>query len=400
MCAVLAAGKLLRYDRPVPYQSVDQLQRTLTTEVFHYAKDAKKAAGRALGTLVEIITYYLLHSWKLGAHVAIERGLAEYGNPAITHNVEYSLHPVAKCSTLEMPKAKLPLTSAKILAAIKTQFPDARESGAHQEKKQALLTTRGLVRNACVVGEDKVGSLVATEVQESGGSYRIKLAEQMRAPFAMFECKRVGIEEGMKKGPQTIEKAKQGAYVARAVSSLHKVRGKNGALLGVLPRADGSLECKPHDAFLAEIVASDSADWLRDFILSVGVVSNHGNWFTAQNQNKEMMVLAQSYDWLLFLTDSGLAQFIEEVLLKPRRELTPARVAFLASYPKTCGENRFTKVRIDLRAHEALIDYFASETATIESWFNVIAPAVGSIRQLRNQLETLTRKDWASIHAK
>ncbi len=69
---------------------------------------------------------------------------------------------------------------------------------------------------------------VATEVEESGDQYRIALAEQMAAPFAMFECKRVGIEEGMKKGPQTIEKAKQGAYVARAVSSLHKIRGTMG----------------------------------------------------------------------------------------------------------------------------------------------------------------------------
>jgi len=47
------------------YQSVDQLQKVLTQKVFHYAKDAKKAAGRALGTLVEIITFYALKSWVL-----------------------------------------------------------------------------------------------------------------------------------------------------------------------------------------------------------------------------------------------------------------------------------------------------------------------------------------------
>lgn len=49
----------------------------------------------------------------------------------------------------------------------------------------------------------------------------------------MFECKRVGVEEGMKKGPQTIEKAKQGAYVALKSSSLQKVRDKNGEVYGV-----------------------------------------------------------------------------------------------------------------------------------------------------------------------
>lgn len=374
------------------YQSVDQLQRTLTTSVFHYAKDSKKAAGRALGTLVEIITYYLLRSWKLGSHVAIERGLAEYGNAEISHNVEYSLHPVGARSTLAMPRTKLPLTSGKILAAL------PGPAGGWENKRQQLLTTSGLVRNSCVVGESAFGSLVAVEVDEIGDTYRIELAEQSPAPFAMFECKRVGIEEGMKKGPQTIEKAKQGAYVARAVSSLHKIRAQNGRLLGVMSKADGTLEFKPHDEFLTKIVASDSAEWLRDFILSVGVVSNHGNWFTAENHNKEIMVLAQSYDWLLFLTDAGLAQFIEDVLLTPRPEPAPARKAFLASYPKATGENRFTKVRMDLHAHHALLAYFEREAAAIESWFNIIGPAGGSLRQLRRQLKTLARKDWGRIH--
>ena len=40
--------------------TVDHLQQRLQREVFHYAKDGKKAAGRAMGTLVELITYYKL----------------------------------------------------------------------------------------------------------------------------------------------------------------------------------------------------------------------------------------------------------------------------------------------------------------------------------------------------
>ena len=47
------------------YDSVDILQQALQSEVFHYAKDSKKAAGRAFGTLVEIITFYLLKTWGL-----------------------------------------------------------------------------------------------------------------------------------------------------------------------------------------------------------------------------------------------------------------------------------------------------------------------------------------------
>ena len=49
----------------------------------------------------------------------------------------------------------------------------------------------------------------------------------------------------MRKGPQSIEKAKQGAYVARTVSSLQKIRMRNGVLGGVINRADGSLYHKP-----------------------------------------------------------------------------------------------------------------------------------------------------------
>jgi hypothetical protein len=37
------------------YESVDALQKVLVEKVFHYAEDRKKAAGRALGTLVELL---------------------------------------------------------------------------------------------------------------------------------------------------------------------------------------------------------------------------------------------------------------------------------------------------------------------------------------------------------
>ena len=56
----------------MPYPSVDALQRALTDTVFVYATDRKKAAGRALGTLVEIITYYLLKGWGFRDSVAID----------------------------------------------------------------------------------------------------------------------------------------------------------------------------------------------------------------------------------------------------------------------------------------------------------------------------------------
>ena len=63
------------------YKSIDALQRELANGAFAYAADPKKAAGRALGTFVELITFYLLKSWGLEQYLAIERGLPEFANP-------------------------------------------------------------------------------------------------------------------------------------------------------------------------------------------------------------------------------------------------------------------------------------------------------------------------------
>jgi hypothetical protein len=205
------------------------------------------------------------------------------------------------------------------------------------------------------------------------------------------------VEEGMKKGPQTIEKAKQGAYVARAVSSLQKVRYSNGQLGGVIQLADGTLYHKPYVEMLDETISSNCPAMLRHFILTVGVVSNHGNWFTAENHNKELRVLAQSYDWLLFLTDRGLAEFVSELLLDPTPELAPAREAFIGSYGKESRGNRFTKVKIDVRADLVLRNYFSEKRKTIESWFNVITPKKKGLGELQAELKILNGKKWAHI---
>src|SRR5437867_10766479 len=96
------------------YESIDQLQKALAETIFGHTDDRKKAAGRALGTLVEVITFYLLKQWGLGKSIAIERGLAEYNNPEITHNVEYSLHPVIFVERLAVARNDIPITPAKI----------------------------------------------------------------------------------------------------------------------------------------------------------------------------------------------------------------------------------------------------------------------------------------------
>lgn len=381
------------------YESVDQLQKVLVEKVFHYAKDSKKAAGRALGTLVEIITFYLLKSWGFERSVAIEHALAEYGNPDITHNVEYSLHPILRQHALQLPY-RLPVSAGRVLASAeeaKVSLAGFRKSG------NVLLTNRGVLRNSCVAANGRRSHLVATLDSMSHHEVRLELVEQFARPYAIFECKRVGVEEGMRKGPQTIEKAKQGAYVARSLSSMHKLRTASGELRGLVYRADQTIYSKPYAELLIEIVTSNDVELLRDFILTAGVVSNHGNWFTSTNHNKELKVLAQSYDWLLFLTDEGLAEFITELLLKPARLLEPARNAFLASYTKEKTKkktkNQFTKVQMKYEADQVLQRYFRDNAEQIEKWFNIIGPPAGKMKSLKSELSQLRGKDWHKIHS-
>lgn len=385
------------------YESVDKLQKVLAEEVFNHTKDPKKASGRALGTLVEIITYYLLKTWGLNNQISIERGLAEYGNPDITHNVEYSLHPIIRSSFLTIDKSEKSITSNIILKALTASSFDLTGF----ERKPNQLLSNNILRNACTIATSDTSFLLCSIKSDVGEKLELHIYEQDKKPYAMFECKRVGVEEGMTKGPQTIEKAKQGAYVARTASSLQKIRSESGEMQGIIYKSDGSYIIKPYVKLMEEVIFSSDKELLRKFILTIGVVSNHGNWikktstgelsFSAEDFQKELMVLAQSYDWLLFLTDQGLSDFIDKLLLHPIPELQFLRDTFLSSYAEDKKKNQFTKVQMNIEADRILLKYFSENLATVESWFNVISPSSKSLSNLNDELEELKNKNWKNI---
>ena len=375
------------------YESVDQLQKALTEEVFQYAKDSKKAAGRALGTIVEIITFYLLKTWKLNNSISIEKRIPEYGNPDITHNVEYSLHPILSECKIQIPNDGSSITASKMLKALDKSM----DLTSFEKTNNNLLSKDGILRNACTIAVSNNSYLVASITRKTGEKIIISIVEQSSKPFAIFECKRVGVEEGIKKGPQTIEKAKQGAYVARTVSSLQKVRLGTGELYGIIYKGNTVLYSQPYHELLAKVVESDDAELLQRFILTVGVVSNHGNWFTSEDHNKELKVLAQSYDWLIFLTDSGITEFVEDLIINPTTEYEPVKKAFLASYAPDKKKNQFTKVQMNINADESLSKYFTGKLGHIESGFNIISPSSGSLHQLKDEIKTLKLKPWEEI---
>lgn len=375
------------------YESVDILQNALGEKVFHYAQDKKKAAGRALGTMVEIITYYLLKSWDFNNSTSIERGLVEYGNQDIKHNVEYSLHPIIKEYELSIENDGNSITASKILKALEKK----ENISKFHKKNNNLLDKHNILRNGCTIGEAKDSFLLSSFKIRRQDKHELLVFEQMQKPYAIFECKRVGVEEGTKKGPQTIEKAKQGAYVARTASSLQKIRTDTGEKYGIIYRSNNEPYIKPYIELMEEIIYSDDSSLLKKFILTVGVVSNHGNWFTAENHNKELKVLAQSYDWLIFLSDNGLAQFIDELIINPKQEYLKVQEAFKRSYTSDKKRNVFTKVKMDFEADSVLLKYFSDNLNQIEDWFNIIAPEGKNISELKSELIELRSKNWKEI---
>lgn len=353
--------------------------------MFDYASDKKKAAGRALGTLVEIVAYYTFCAWELSDHIVIERKIEEFANPDISHNVEFSLHPVKARQLATLNPVSLPITPSKI----KRELPFL---AGHTLKSVQVLGKNLIRKNATVLTETESGPVIANIEALDDGCCWLSVCALSPDPFAIVECKRVGVQEGMKKGPQTIEKAKQGSYVARSVSALQKVRLRNGQFQGVIETSDGEFRSGPYSSLQREIINNPSLTAFPGFILTIGVVSNHGNWFTSDNQNKELKVLAQSYDWLLFLTDHGLAKFINDLLLEPVSGFEPVRNAFTESYQGTRGTNKFTKSRIDFEADKTLRRYFADHSTEIESWFNVISPENRTLGELQSDLNTLARR--------
>lgn len=362
-------------------------------KVFHYTKDKKKAAGRALGTMVEIITYYLIKTWGFNNFTSIERGLVEYGNEEISHNVEYSLHPVVNEKNVSLLNDGKSITANKIFKGIN----DEVFTGRFERKNNTLLDTHKVLRNGCTIGISDNSYLISSIDSITSEKYNLSVYEQYKESYAIFECKRVGVEEGHKKGPQTIEKAKQGAYVARTASSLQKIRTDKGEKYGLIYRSDNQPIIKPYVELMEEIIYSNESDLLKKFILTVGIVSNHGNWFTAENQNKELKVLSQSYDWLIFLTDEGLAQFIDELILSPVGNHIKVQEAFQRSYSATKKINVFTKVKMDLEADFVLQQYFRDNIGIIENWFNIIAPERKTIDELKSELAELSSKNWKEI---
>ena len=180
---------------------IEGVQTRLADDVFDHTDSPRKAAGRALGTLVEVITYYLLRSWGLEESISIETPLQEYGNSEITHNVEYTLHGVEERYHINMHN--MTRSEAITAHAIKKSMLHSHDVDIGEVRSRSLLT-RGILRNSCLLNKEQNARWIANYDREG----KVTVSLQHRKPYAVFECKRVGLDAQHGKGPQAIEKSK------------------------------------------------------------------------------------------------------------------------------------------------------------------------------------------------
>lgn len=360
---------------------VEGLQDRLSREVFARTKSPRKAAGRALGTLVEIIAYYVLLSWGLRDSISIETPVGEYGSKDITHNVDYSLHPALENYTFAFSQNKA-ISCKDIQSRLRNV---GIEINAIASKN--LLSKNGTLKNGCKISNDTDYRWVANLNGD-----KVTVTKQRAMPFMLIECKRVGRDAKGNAGPQAIEKAKQGSYVARTVSSLQKIWDNNGNSLGVIYDDANRPTVGDYDTMVSRTIKTDNLKTLSRFIMSVGVVSDHGNWLTSGKPNKELRVLQQSYDWLIFLTDQGLACFVEKVIMSGRY---PAiQNAFYSSHAEKNGKNQFTKSNMLYDAHMEMLCYFIKNKTRVEAWLDVMSPHNRPLSVLKRQIGDLRGKAW------
>ena len=131
----------------------------------------------------------------------------------------------------------------------------------------------------------------------------------------------------------------------------------------------------------------------EDIVLTIGIVSNHGNWYTHSSMNKELKVLSGSYDWLLFLSDEGLSKFVEETIINPTTEYKAIEESFLRSYDRSnTSGNSFTKVKIDMTAALAVEKYFSNNISEIEASITVVSPSSKGLSDLKKILDGVSQK--------
>jgi len=366
------------------FGAIDEAQMALANEIFDSRESPKKAAGRAIGTLQEILAYSVLHHYELDSRTYLEYPLPEQGLEEVTHEVEFSIHPKVGERGAEISGRKHENATLSDLDA-----SSLYDSKANRLKKPTLVhhdddgwdrirTNPGLLKQDDLKNWEYDSIPIA---YYNNGNKKIVLLDPQ--PIGFIECKRVGLEEGTTSGPQTIEKAKQATLVAFRTSRLQKIitsDGKKGLLID-----DDHVEVGNFEELWEDTLSEGDPEELRGVVRSVLFFSNHGNWYPQDNEGKGVKMIKSSFDWAVWVEDEGLIELIEFVLND-----TDMRNAF--NLHVESSETILTKSKFESDARESMLEFVSSNWDRIsEDWFTVLEPEGKSIEDLMDEFRTVTQ---------
>ena len=358
---------------------VVKVQKQLEETIFYERRDSYKAAGRALGTIQEIIVYFLFEAFELGDRLNLEYPLPEYGRLDIVHNVEFSVHPLISKEAMELTSrvnkglrfpAKLKREYKEFLYSIK--------SSVKLLEKNKQFDRETIIINPCYItniSQWKGNNIfIGKFLNEKEGLF-LKCLSQ---PIAFIECKRVGLEQGTSTGPQTIEKAKQSSYVALRCSKLQKLFTPDG-VIGYLS-LDKGYEIDEYDKLWIRILKSKNRNLLKNIIRSIIFISNHINWYVDGKEKKDLHIINQSHDWSIWLKDDAISEFVNEFLLPPG----VIRNTFYNNYvERKKGGTFFTKKRLDKEVYQIFLEFFTEERDNIAAnWLEILNPVGKTFKDL------------------
>lgn len=116
--------------------------------------------------------------------------MPEYGNCEITHNVEFTLHRVLSKQECDIIT---PLTYKKASQLLNLEL--------QEQKIGTFIDRNGILKNSAVLGNTNNALVLCNLI-----GTKLQLSFIQEQACAMFECKRVGVEEGQKKDHKQLKR--------------------------------------------------------------------------------------------------------------------------------------------------------------------------------------------------
>lgn len=379
--------------RHPPYDQMRNIQEALSGLV-----GGQKTAGRRLGMILEIMTFLFFQSEGLGPSMRKGNQLPSFAIDA-THETDFSFHPILQTTSVEFSDSenqnrlgshRRPVPSTTFPIVDQLNYLDSNSSiRTMKDKIIRNLTVNPLAVISVQDGErkdsgDPLGQKICSSIislsSTTGSVCNASISRLANSAFAKVECKRVGIELTADSAPQTIEKAKQGAYAADHASSYQSILSRTGEKFGVVLGEE--IEIGPYQDLRRQIINGELPSMLEGFCSTVFFFSEPSNWQTSDGiWKKDLEVLSSSFDWVIYLTDEAFIHFCQRFHIADTDDEDDCVREWIHNNAKLS--------EIPWNAYNQLMEY-ARENPPSE-WFTVHTPDECDIAVLLEELHTLQR---------